>query len=218
MSVITDIRTLLDERSSAVFWTDQHIYDAANQAQLDIYASLKAQQGSAVMSLNSGQDIVSIPPTIMIPQYIEFNNKTYFPTTHAKLEQWNRAWRGEALAQPKWFVLWDWEHFRVWPRPDQGYDFTLWGVTWPSEFSASNESITADRVLQAAIAFRAASYLLELTQPLLAAEMARESAEYETRYKTRLRNRQSHRPTALKPGTAFTAAQSGVISLGRKFS
>lgn len=213
MSIVSDVQELVND--TGVFYPIDQVYDAVNEAQLQLYAQTKWATTTATLGLNTNDDLVVIPSSVLIPQYLEYNTQRYFPTSHAKIEEYNRKWRLEPIGRPIFFVLWDAEHFRVWPRPDKTYDFLLTGIGWPAEISAGNTTITADRTYQSAVAFRAASILVEFLRPDLADFFESECQDALTRFKHTLRNAQSHNIRQLRPGTKFTVASHGVVRVGK---
>lgn len=227
------VRQILDQTAGDIFWPATQIYDAANEALVDLWAWANIQTASEPLSVGVGDDIVAYnTSTIMIPKFIVLSthianadvNQKYFITDQTKLEQWSRVWRLDAIGQPKWFVLWDLFHLRVYPSPDKTYTFTLWGVPWPTEVTAANEDVLVDRQLKLAIAYRTAANLVEQTRPDLADAYAKESDETLYRFKLRMRNIQKNNIRRWKPvvtgwGTDRTSsAYSGVIRLGRRLS
>jgi hypothetical protein len=216
MSLFTDIKTLLDEPGTGVFWTDADVYDAANEAALEVWASTKWQVTTATLTCTTSADLVALPCEIFIPQYYLGTYGKQFITSHAQAENWSREWKLAAPAYPRHLVIWDAEHLRPIPKPDATYTFTLVGLSWPTEISASNLDLTAAANLKHAIMLRAASELLEHTLPDLADTMYNESIEAELAFKEQLRNQQSHNIRRLKPGSLFQRAQGGSIRLGQK--
>lgn len=214
MSIVTDIRLLLG--NSSLFWSDQHVYDAANEAQLEAYGRGKWAIGTNTLSVNTGDDLVYMHSSTMIPLYVEYLNKHYFITTQARLEQFSRSWKGASLGPPKWFVLFDFERLRVWPRPDDQYNMTLWHVPWPTEISASVTDITGvDRSYTNAIVNWAGSNLFRFTRPDLSEALRREGDEWYMKFKRTLRNQQSHNIQRMRPGGLFQKALGGNIDMGR---
>ena len=219
MTLCDIIRTNLDEAGASTFWPASHIYDAANEAMLDYWAASKMRPTAFDLPLAIATDICSFPSGLMIPQYILGTPPgatvahKYFPTSHARLEQWSRTWRNEPLAYPKAFVLWDAQHFRVWPRPAAEYTFEVWGIAWPTEIGASTEDpITDDNYLKRIIAAKATSNLLEATLPQLARAFEAEAEEGLKRYNIGLRNRGgAHHPNVMRPANQFQVTQKGDI-------
>ena len=219
MSLVSDIQQAVDETSGAVFWSTDQIYDAANAAILDAFTITRHEFVLATMTVTAEADLVDIPATIMIPQYILGTDGKYFPTTQAKLEQENRAWRGTALGQTKFFVLWDIEHFRCYPRMNVDYAFDVGGVPWPTvgEVMATNTDISVPGLLKQAITHKAIATLLDATQPMLADVHTSEADQLLYKFKRQYRNRSGHNIRRIRPGTLFTKAQSGVIRIGDRF-
>jgi hypothetical protein len=214
MSSINTIRTYINDPDGIIF-PDDYLYDCINDALLDMYSDCKPEVTSATLTLNTNDDIVNIPPTIMIPQQVIYQNKPYFITTQAELERWSRQWRISDTGQPKWFIRFDHNRIRVWPRPDQLYDMTIWGIGWPSEINSTNTIIDDDSRWRQAVEHKTASKLLELSRPDLA--QMHESIYQENRhgYIINQRNYQGHNIRQLRPGTRYNNAQIGPISVGR---
>lgn len=219
MSLVTDIQELIEEAATGVFWVNQQVYDAANQAMIDTWLNTRHDKTTASMAVVANDVFATIPTEIMIPERIILNSLEYFPTTFALLERENRNWRTAVTAQPKWFVMWDTRRFRLVPKSDNSYTFIVTGVQYPQvEISVSDTDITAPALLKQAIAHRAAGIILELTRPDLADAMRVQATEYELLFKKQLRNRGGHRIDRLRPGTKFTIAQSGVIRNAAPFN
>jgi hypothetical protein len=219
MSLVTDIQELIEEAATGVFWVNQQVYDAANQALIDTWLATRHDRTTASMAVSTNDVFANVPTEIMIPERIIINSLEYFPTTFALLERENRNWRSAAAAQPKWFVMWDTSRFRLVPKANAGYTFTVVGVQYPQEeITASVTDITAPALLKQAVAHRAAGIIFELTRPDLADAMRAQATELEMEFKKQLRNRGGHRIDRLRPSTKFTIAQSGVIRNAAPFN
>jgi hypothetical protein len=217
MSVYSDVKTLIGEPSGATYYTNAHICHAINEAELNVYMQLRNKHTSASLTFGVGVSTVVIPSTIMIPKWIEYGGHQWFPTTYARLEQYNQYWRTEGTTRPSWFVLTDWNHLRCWPDPDATYNFTLHGVPYPDEVDGSTTLETVDSpFVKSAIAYRAVANLVEHDFPQLAAYYFNEAQEYLMKAKINFRDQQSHNLKRLQPGTVFTNAQSGSILLGSR--
>lgn len=232
-----------------IFFPAQQIYDAGNEVIDDVW-SMMARQATPVqlttasftctqvpVAGTAGPDIFAFDNTIiMVPSYLVLNTTTasgaarqttdqkYWITDRTKLEQYNNNWKQFVPAQPKWFVLWDAFHIRCFPSADQNYVFTLFGVPWATELTASAEDITCDAILKLAIAYRAAANILETTRPDTADVYRAEAEELLNRYRIRLRNESTNNLRRMKPGVGSRgtdktiAATKGVIKIGRSMS
>lgn len=219
-TLLEDIREILDESvNGSTFWTNYHVYDAANEAQVEAFSSSRGKFISTSLVISSNTDFVAIPSTIMIPQVIYGSNGKYFPTTQAKLEQYSKDWRSEPAGTPKFFVVFDAATLRVWPQANVDSTYTITGVPWPSEeLAVGNEDISEVKLLKQAIAHRAAAGLLEFTQPQLADLTLNRAMELEYKYRKQLRNRGGHNIRTLRPGGILSSAYTGVVTIGRKFN
>lgn len=214
MSIVSDVQTLVND--SGVFWGASHVYNAINEAQLEMWGDSQWAVTTATLTLGTNSDIVSMPATIMIPHKIVYGGIEYHPTSYMRLEQWSRTWRSAGAAQPKWFVVWDATHFRVWPKSDGVYELPVIGAGWPTEITSTNTDITAHTTYKDAVAYRAAQILLEATRPDMADAMEELAEEARHTYKKNLRNQLQSRVMRVRPGTMFNMAQGGSIRMGRR--
>lgn len=225
MSIVAQVQVILND--TGVFWPTQTVLDAVNEAQFAIYAETKWAVTTASMSLANGEDIISIPPTILIPRWIEGTNsnfqppvvKRFFPTTQRNLETFLRTWRGDNLGQPMYFVLWDATHWRCFPRPDNlgsnldgSYPFTVFGIGFPVEITDTSMDILGPTNYLMAIQNYTVSLLLEATRPDLADMYFQQAMDQILAFKKRLRNNQSHNIRRLVPATTrFQIDQAGEV-------
>jgi hypothetical protein len=207
MSAVQDVQMFLHD--SGVFWPTAQVVDALNEAQLQVFVQTKWKKTSVTLSMNTGDDVISIPPSILVPQYIEDSTTRYFPTTQVELERCTRAWRGEGLNAPEVFVLWDATHLRCWPRPDQPYDLTLWGLGWPTT-QTSTSDLEGPEMVKLAILNLATALCLDATRPDLAELYRMQGEEQILKVKKLLRNNQSHNIQRLRPGTKIDIQKAGV--------
>lgn len=237
--------TIIDDPTAGdIFWPSQQIYDAANEAVVDFWATVGRQDvpvqlatNTVAFTVGTATDIYAIDTAaIMIPTFVTLNtmigdgyssqtlNQRYWISDRTKLEQYARDWRDNQQQQPKWFIRWDAWNLRVFPLPDQTYTFTLWGVPWPTEIGTGTEDITVDQILRLALAYKGAATLLEATRPDVADLYIQNSEELLNRYRIRLRNSQTNNLRRMKPGTNqrgtddTIAAMKGVIKIGNRLS
>jgi hypothetical protein len=206
MTLATDLQTILDESGAGTFWPLAQLYDAGNEAQLEVFASVKPQLASAELALAEGDGVVTLPTTLLIPQYILMDGKKYLPTTTGRLERYSTSWLNAPAATPEAFILWDWEHLRVWPTTAAATTLTIWGVPYPTEFADPAFVVAGGRALQLAVAYRAAATLLEHVNPPQADQLLQEAESHERKARIQLRNTNPHRVWRVKPGTTFRRA------------
>lgn len=209
MSIATKLQASLND--AGVFWPTTTLLDAVNEAQLQVYCETKWKRTAVSLYLNTLDDLVDLPPAVVIPQWIADGTNRYLPTTHRQLEHYSRFWRAEQPAKPEWFVLWDATHLRVWPRPDQQYTYTLWGVGYPTEITSLAGDLDGPQTYQCAVLNQSLALLLEATRPDLADMYQKISEEHTDKLKKILRNQQSHNIRRLRPGTRFDLQQGGAI-------
>jgi hypothetical protein len=237
--------TIIDDPTAGdIFFPSQQLYDAANETIIDFWATAGRQDvpiaiatASTPLAVSSSTDIYTWDTvSIMIPTYVTLNtfigtgqggeliNQRYFISDRTKLEQWARDWRNNQQEQPKWFILWDAFHIRVFPQPDKNYTFTLHGIPWATEMATGTEDIVVDQILRLALAYKAAATILEATRPEVSDLYTQNAMEMLNRYRIRLRNQQTNNIRRLKPtGNGgykddVIAAYKGVIKIGQRLS
>jgi hypothetical protein len=233
--------TIIDDPTAGdIFWPSQQLYDAANETIMDFWATAGRQDvpialatATAGLVVGTATDIYAFDSTtLMIPTFVTLStsfgsegvNQKYFISDRTKLEQYARDWRDNQQAQPKWFILWDAFHLRVFPKPDQTYTFTLWGIPWATEIITGTEDIVVDQILRLAMAYRTAATLLEATRPEVSDLYNSNAEEMLNRYRIRLRNQQGNNLRRMKPGgngrytDNVIAANRGSIKVGNRLS
>jgi hypothetical protein len=216
--IVADVQLILND--TGVFWPTQQVLDAVNEAQFWVHCKTKWQRTSASLSLVQGVDIVPIPSSILIPGWLEGSvnlpqGGTYlmrmFPTSQRELEHFLRTWRGAQEQQPTNFAIWDATHFRVFPKPDQSYTYTVWGVGWPIEITSSSQTLSGPTQLYLAVKHYSVGLLLEATRPDLADQFYGIAEQDTQNFLRQLRNQQSHNIRRLRPGKRFDLQQAGII-------
>jgi hypothetical protein len=221
MSIVSQVQILLND--TGVFWPVPNVLDAINEAQLWVFAQTKWARVGVPLNVTVGQDIVPIPSQLLITGWIEgtktvntgnatlITSVRFFPTTQRELEHFLRTWRGHGLEEPGYFVLWDASHFRLFPRPDQAYTFTIWGIGYPTEIVDITSDIVGPPNYVQAIQNYTVALLLEATRPDLADVYMQIAEDQIIAFRKQLRNHQSHNIRRLRPGKRFDLQQSGTI-------
>lgn len=214
MSSIATIRRYVNDPDGVTF-PDAYLYDALNDALLDMSADTKHILTTASWTLGSGADLVALHADVMIPQTVIYNNQAYFFSAQADLERWSPDWQGSEQGLPKWYIRWDADSVRVWPRPNQQYVVQLVGLPWPTEISGTSTSVDTDVSWRTALEHLTAAYLLEIARPDLADIHMNEYMKARNDFNVHIRNNQPHRLRQLRPGNNMDKAQGGSISIGR---
>jgi hypothetical protein len=237
--------TIIDDPTAGdIFFPSQQLYDACNDSIMDFWATVGRQDvpvaiatATSPLLVGTATDIYAFDNvSIMIPTYITLNtfigtgnagedlNQTYFISDRTKLEQYARNWRNNQQEQPKWFILWDAFHIRVFPLPDKTYSFTLHGLPWATEIGTGTEDIAVDQILRLALAYQSAATVLEATRPEVSDLYNQNAMEMLNRYRIRLRNQQTNNIRRMKPivtpgyKSDVAAASKGVIKIGNRLS
>jgi hypothetical protein len=216
VSIVTTLQVLLND--TGVFWPQAQILDAVNEAQLWVFAQTKWSRRSWLINLPKGTDIFQIPSDLLIPGWMEsqvFNtdgsisHMRAFPTTHRELEHFLRTWRSAGLDAPQYFVIWDASHFRVFPRPDKAYTYTLWGVGYPIEIVDNLGDLVGPPNYTQIIQNFSLGLLLNATRPDLSDFYMTQASLGVVEFKKHLRNFQSHNIRRLVPSTGRLQIQQG---------
>ena len=211
MTIVEELQILLDESGGSTFWTADHLYDALNYANLINWINTKRVLLATPLIVEAGSNYIDIPPEILIPQYVQDDEKKYFTTTLAKLERYSPTWKTQPAGVPQYFIRFGVEKLRPWPTPDLDYRYTLVGLGWPTELSSTNDDLTAPALCRQAIVYRAASSLMEFTNPNLADVFANEAEDAEHKHTLQHRNHFSHNIRSIRPANRFNRQQSGNI-------
>jgi len=220
--IVTLVQTELNEAgagvpSAGIFWPVQQVYDAINDAQLEMESIAYVPVATTSMTFTAGQDLHLWPSTtIMWPHYLEFTGRKYWIVKHADLERWDRNWRNAQPSQPRFFVMWDEQHIRPYPRADINYVFNIWGPGWASEIVSTNTDIAVPPLLKTAISLRASARLFQQSRPDLAAADLKEAEQYEIKYRMQWRKQQSHNIKRLRPSGVMQMAQGGNIRIAKR--
>jgi hypothetical protein len=211
MTLVAELQVLLDESGGATFWTATHLYNALNEAHLQNWIATKRQYIATPLVVMGGVTYVEIPPEILIPTFIHDDERRYFTTTLAKLEQYSPQWKAATPSIPKAFVRFGYTHLRPWPMPDNNYQYTLVGLGWPSEISESVTDLDLPHLCRQAVLWRAGASLIDFTHPQLSEVWQQNATEAEEKYLRQQRNSQSHNLRTLRPSNPLNRAQGGSI-------
>lgn len=211
MSLVSEVRDLLGE-ASAVFWPDQQVYDAINQAQINAFANYPILSTSTSLVVPQDADFITIPPSIMIPSYIATSTGNKFITTEPELEEYAIRWMETTPGEPKHFILWDTMYLRVFPRASAWYTYTIYGVPWPTEIDGSTQDVTnIHKQYRLAIIYDAVSVLFEASRPDLAQAYRELADQYLSDSRSSLRTAHPHNTLRLRPGNKTSTRHRGVI-------
>ena len=216
MSNLSQVRSYIND-ANGIFYVDSHVLDHMNDCHLYTWWDTSPQLTTATVTLTASQDLLTLPSTIMIPRYLEYNNRRYWVSSHSELEDYSINWKSEGVGLPKWLIIWDAERLRLFPRPDSAYVMQLVGVGWPTELTAIAPTVSLDRQYQQILEHKSAASLLTFVRPDLSEIHNKEAAKYLNDYKIGIRNSQSHRLWKLRPGSNYNKAQQGNITIGRRY-
>jgi hypothetical protein len=214
-SIVSEVRRLVNDEGT--FWPLTQVLDAVNQAQLMVEAQVKWRKTSWTLSVGEGAEWVPVPTGVLIPMWVEgptggTESQRFYPTTHWHLETNDRGWRRREMKRPEGFVLWDAYTFRIWPRADQAYTYTLWGVGIPTEVEDILTISTLPHNLTSAVTLTSAALLLASTRPDIAEMYFADAEELIADYRRVVRNAQSHNIQVIRPATRVDLQQGGDLT------
>lgn len=217
-AIVVDVRDLIGEATS-VFWPDQQVYNAINEALIDAEADVRTLIGTATITATASAKFIDIPNTeVLIPQRVVSTNGEVWVIRQPQLEQFYADWRAsDAVSSPLFFSLWDSSHLRVWPPAQTTTTFVLEGILWPTEIVGPTDVLLLEHELYHSIMYRAAAILLETTQPLAADECNKLADSHLSDYKILMRKRGGHVLSTLRPANIHQRAQMGSIYIGKRF-
>lgn len=218
MGIVAEVSQLLGDPQS-ISWPKAHVYDAVNAALLWTWMKVRHDRVSAPVIIPAGATRFHWPDdVIMIPEYLQDADQQFFPTSLQEVTRYLRQYWNEGSGYPKHFIVWDYNHLRPFPVADQTYIYTMWGLSYPPEVSAANESPVMNHKLEHASMFKAGSLLIEDIQPDTA-DLWEIKAEAElVEYRADRRNEgMTNRRFKLTPAVRIQKAHIGEISVGRKF-
>jgi hypothetical protein len=218
LSLVSDVQQLIDETAGAVFWPAAQVYDAINEAQIYYYAEWPIVSTSTSVIIPENIDFMPIPSGIMILKDVRAPSGELFSCSYADLERHSRNWMDTNPGEPRYFIPWDCDTIRVYPRPDAAYTRIFRGTPWPAQIDGATQDITIDSDYKSAIAHEAVAILLEATRPDLADIMRAEAEDKRLRAVSRWRRMGGHNTTRLRPATTPTdITRRGVIQFERKY-
>ena len=201
MSIVSDVRELIDD--AGVFYIDQHVYDAVNGAILEVWPTFVHDEGTATVTITANQEYLPIPSTILVPRRIWNNNREMYPVTEVNMEEYGETWRTKANGKPYWFIIWDTENFKLWPKSNGTYVYTIEGQKYP------------DFEIKKAVQYRAAASLVALTRRDLYQTWMTEHGDYMSQAFAELSKRFKTKNHSFKPGNRTTLEHSGDIRKSR---
>lgn len=217
MSFIAEVQELIDD--VGVLYIDGHVYNAINEAAMDTWAELWHQTTTATVTVTENQEFLDIPTSIMIPRRVRSNNTEWYPVDEHDMERYDEGWRSNSQGKPKFFIRWDTETLKLYPKSDGTYAYIIEGQGYPNfEVSATSTDFTSIKPLRQTLKFRAGAILAENIRPDLARMWRSEGHDALLQTKKRFRNSFDYGGLKLKPGGRETLKQAGSVRLARNYT
>lgn len=218
MGLIATVRRELGE-TSAVFWSDQQIIDALNEAQVCVLADYpRVLETSTTLVLTTASATMAVPAGIFIPKMILDDAGQQVPfSSQVDLENFSSTWKATSPGKPERFVLWQWDKLIPWPTPDANYTYSIFGNAYPVELTTATDTSALNDDLQRAIAFYAAAILFLPTRVDLTQLYYKEYTETMEAFTVKMRRTLAHNTRRLRPGGALTNKQRGSLQAKRYY-
>ena len=143
MTLLNQIRTIIDEPNGPKFWPNAQLYDATNEASIEVLGSGQFDLTTATITATASSVFVTLPESIMIPKFILDTANVELPkTTYAALERDSVGWTTATSTQHLAFVEFDFQTLQLYPIVGSAVVYRVIGVPYPVEISAGTEDLT----------------------------------------------------------------------------
>lgn len=216
MTLVTQIKTIIDEPNASKFWPIAQVYDAANEASIEVLGSGQYDLMTATITATASQVFVTVPSTLMIPKFVLTTSNDALPkTTEAALEREGPNWGTATNTAPIAFLEVDQTTIQIYPIVTTSVEYRFVGVPYPTEITTGVEDFTSNEQYSFAAKFWAASSLMDATRPDLSDVFRSEGDEVYVMALRQWRNQQSHLLRTLRPAGAADARRFGDMSVIR---
>lgn len=217
MSFIAEVQELIDD--VGVLYIPGHVYNAVNEAAMDAWGELWHQTTTATVTVTGNQEFLDIPTSIMIPRRIRSNNTEWYPVDEHDMERYDEGWRSNSQGQPKFFIRWDAETLKLYPKSNGTYAYIIEGQGYPDfEVSATSTDFTSIKPLRQAVKFLAGAVLAENIRPDLAQAWRAEATDAMLQTKKRFRKSFDYGGPKFKPGGRESMKQTGAVRLTKNYT
>jgi hypothetical protein len=220
MTLLTQVRLIIDEPSGPKFWPNQQIYDAINESSIEVLGSGQFELTTATMTATASASYAMLPTTIMIPKFIlstGTEGRELPKTTYAALEQESLYWGTATGTEHIAFVEYDYESVRLFPIVGTAIVYRVIGVPYPTEVAVGVEDMGTNDMVSDAVKFLAGSCLMEATRPDVSEALRVEGGEHLQEAMRHKRNNQTHNLWQLQPAGRINARRSGDMSVIRGY-
>jgi len=218
VTLLNQVRLIIDEPNGPKFWPNTQLYDAINEASIEVLGSGQFDVSTATITATASAVYVALPTTIMIPKMLLSTDNIELPkTTYAALERDSVGWGTATGTSHVACVEFDCQTLQLYPIVSTAVVYKVVGIPYPVEITTGVEDIVANDMVSDAVRFWAGSVLFDATRPDISDTLRMEGQEHLQVAMRHKRNTQSHKIYHLSPASAINARRSGEISVLRNF-
>ncbi len=220
MTLLAQVRLIIDEPSAAKFWPNQQLYDAVNEASIEVLGSGQFQLTTATMTVTASAQYATLPTTIMVPKFIlstGTQGRELPKTTYANMEQDSPQWGTATGTEHIAFLEYDVETIQIYPIVGSAVVYHVLGIPYPTEIGLGVEDMSTDGSIIDAVRMWAGSVLMEATRPDVSEALRMEGAENLQDAMKHKRNNQDHRIWQIQPAGRMNARRFGDLNVIRGY-
>lgn len=204
MSLVSDVQDLLDD--AGVFWVDAQVYDACNNAMLELWPVLGHDWYRDTVIWTSSQETADYAARMMVPKKLLGRGTWEEVASWNDLERTDRAWRNWDTGKTRYYISVDANTLLACPPSNETRFIRVEGIQYPQEeISVSNLDISDVEPVKEAVMYYAAALVAFNVRGELAElwfRLADEMVQEAKRRVEALRNA----TTSIKPATYHSPA------------
>jgi hypothetical protein len=218
VTLLNQVRLIIDEPNGPKFWPNTQLYDAINEASIEVLGSGQFDMSTATITASANAVYLTLPTTIMIPKMLIGTDNVELPkTTYAALERDGIGWGTATGTSHVACVEFDCQTLQLYPIVNTPVVYRVVGIPYPTEITTGVEDIAANDIIVDAIRFYAGSVLFDATRPDISDTLRVEGLQTLQVAMRHKRNTQSHKIYHLSPAGDINARRSGEISVLRNY-
>jgi hypothetical protein len=218
VTLLNQVRLIIDEPNGPKFWPNAQLYDAINESSIEVLGSGQFDLSTATITATANAVYITMPVGIMIPKLIINPTNECLPkTTYAAMERDGFGWGTATGTRHEAFVEFDCQTIQLYPIVPTPVVYRVVGVPYPNEITAGVEDLAANEIIADAVRFWAGSVLFDATRPDISDTLRAEGQQTLQVAMRHKRNTQSHKIYRLSPASDLNARRSGELSVIRNY-
>lgn len=216
MTLLNQVKTIIDEPGASKFWPLQQVYDAINESSIEVLGSGQYEITTATITATASTTFITLPTSIMTPKFVLNTNNSEIPkTTFADLEREGPGWGTATGTAPIAFIDVDINTIQIYPIVGSAVEYRIVGVPYPTEVTLGVEDFTQEENFALVAKFYAGSILMDATRPDLSEAYRLEGEQLMPMALRQWRNQQSHKIATLRIGNEVDARRRGSMDIIR---